>query len=171
MKKKSINRNAKAVVAASLAALPMLSSPGVTYGQKGAAPAATEMSTKAIQKMPSYYKLADVIQKIKGNLWLAGVGDGHTIYEKSDGSMFYLDEKTGDMHQVSPEVFHKGDSKDTRSRATSNTYIKIDFGDYKLSNKLTILGVDAKGNVVHQKPDGSTFTVDKRTGHVTLIKQ
>ena len=162
MKKKTsvTGRRTKAAVAATLMAVPMLSSPGVTYGQKGAPPSTTEMKSTDMHKMPSnYLKFSEVMEKHKGDLWLAGVGDGHTIYQKQNGEMFYIDTKTGDMKPVSSDVFHKGETKDkkTHSYEKQQTYIKFD--GIKGESKVKLLGVDAKGNVVHQKPNGEKFVV------------
>ncbi len=180
MKKKTTQRRAKAAVAATLMALPMLSSPGVIYGQKGA-PATTEVGTNVVIKSsPEMWKYSSIYQKIKGDLWLAGVGDGHTIYEKQNGDMFYIDTKTGDMKPVSSDVFHKhfrpnpaGDGT-TEQKSTGGGYEKqtyVKFDGIKGESKVKLLGVDAKGNVVHQKSNGEIFTVDNKTGHITLIKQ
>ena len=167
MKKKTGNtqRRVKAAVAATLMAMPMLSSPGVSYGQKGT-PAP---QTKAAYE--GYLKFSDSFHKHKGDLWLAGVGDGHTIYEKSNGEMFYIDGQTGDMKEVSSDVFHKGETKDDKKASgyeKQHTYIKLD--GVKGESKVKLLGVDANGDVVHQKPNGEMFTVNKKTGHVTLMK-
>lgn len=166
MKKKTsvTGRRTKAAVAATLMALPMLSSPGVTYGQKGT-PAP---QTKAAYE--GYLKFSSVMEKHKGNLYLAGVGDGHTIYQKENGEMFYIDTKTGDMKSVSSDVFHKGETKDkkTHSYEKQQTYIKFD--GIKGESKVKLLGVDANGDVVHQKPNGEKFIVDEATGHVTVLK-
>lgn len=178
MKKKTTQRRAKAAVAATLMAVPMLSSPGVIYGQKGApAPSTTEMkSTDMHIKMSNnYLKFTSVMEKHKGDLWLAGVGDGHTIYEKSNGEMFYIDTKTGDMKEVSSKVFHKHspdlgrrDAKSVDGGMIKGEYIKFD--GIKGESKVKLLGVDAKGNVVHQKPGGEIFIVDESTGHITVLK-
>ncbi len=174
MKKKTIQRRAKAAVAATLMAMPMLSSPGVTYGQKGAPPpSTTEMkSTDMHMKMPTHYlKYSDSFEKHKGNLYLAGVGDGHTIYQKENGDMFYIDTKTGDMKEVSSKVFHKESPillKNVDGGNIKGEYHKFD--GVKGESKVKLLGVDAKGNVVHQKPNGEKFIVDESTGHITVLK-
>lgn len=177
MKKKTTQRRAKAAVAATLMVMPMLSSPGVIYGQKGT-PATTEVGTKAIMKSSPdlYMKFSENFEKHKGDLWLAGVGDGHTIYEKSNGDMFYIDTKTGDMKEVSSKVFakhtpdirRKGTKSDDGGYIKQETYIKLDA--VKGESKVKLLGVDAKGNVVHQKPNGEIFIVDESTGHITVLK-
>ncbi|HEY6172245.1 MAG TPA: hypothetical protein VIX80_08310 [Candidatus Kapabacteria bacterium] len=165
MKKKTTERRVKAAVAATLMAMPMLSSPGVSYGQKGT-PAP---QTKAAYE--GYLKFSDSFHKHKGDLWIAGVGDGHTIYEKPNGEMFYIDTKTGDMKEVSSKVFmkHTPDAKSVEGGyIKQETYIKFD--GVKGESKVKLLGVDAKGNVVHQKPNGEKFIVDEATGHVTVLK-
>jgi hypothetical protein len=170
MKKKTTKRRAKAAVAATLMAMPMLSSPGVIYGQKGTpAPTTTEMKSAEMHKMPNnYLKFSESFHKIKGDLWLAGVGDGHTIYEKSNGEMFYIDEQTGDMKEVSSKVFMKVEADKKTSSFEKQHYIKFD--GIKGESQVKLLGVDADGNVVHQKPNGEMFTVNKKTGHITLMK-
>lgn len=181
MKKKTTQRRTKAAVAATLMAMPMLSSPGLIYGQKGAPP--TEVGTKAmIKSSPDmYWKFSENFHKHKGDLWLAGVGDGHTIYEKPNGEMFYIDTKTGDMKEVSSKVFHKavipgvshGRPQDKADKSVDGGMIKgeyIKFDGIKGESKVKLLGVDANGDVVHQKPNGEMFTVNKKTGHITLMK-
>jgi hypothetical protein len=171
MKKKTTQRRAKAAVAATLMAMPMLSSPGVIYGQKGT-PAPTEVGTNAMIKTSPdmYLKYSDTFIKLKGDLWLAGVGDGHTIYEKSNGEMFYIDTKTGDMKEVSADAFHKGETKDKKTNSYEKQHTYIKFDGIKGESKVKLLGVDSKGNVVHQKPNGEKFIVDENDGHVTVLK-
>lgn len=172
MKKKTTQRRAKAAVAATLMVVPMLSSPGVTYGQKGTPPPTTSGAKSTdMHKMPTnYLKFSEVMEKHKGDLWLAGVGDGHTIYQKSNGEMFYIDTKTGDMKEVSSDVFIKGESKDDKKSSSYHKMAYIKFDGIKGESKVKLLGVDANGDVVHQKPNGEKFIVDEKTGHVTVLK-
>ncbi len=162
-KNRHTSRAKKAAVAVTLLGTPMFATPGFVYGQK-ADPAST---SKASRSVNMYLKFTDVFEKYKGDLYIAGVGEGHTIYEKSNGDMFYIDTETGNMKPVSSKVFMKVENSDKRS-SSGNTYIKFD--GIKGESKVKILGVDANGNVVHQKENGDKFTVNLKTGHVTLIK-
>jgi len=110
MKKTTNNkkRNAKAAVAATMMAVPILSMPAQGIAQKTPATTETTTSTTAPTKPPRFvFKFESAFEKMKGDLWIAGVGDGHTIYQNSRGEYFYIDPNTGDMKTVTGKHFDK----------------------------------------------------------------
>lgn len=164
MKKTPKNqRNTKAAIVATLLTAPMLATPAVTYGQRGET-APTEKSAKVTKGSNAYFKFGHIDQKTGSDLTIIGVGDGRTIYEKPNGDKFYIDTETGDMKAVSDKYWIKWRDAGTDSKRSSN-YLKI-----KMNEAFKIVGVDADGNVIHEKPNGDRFKVHTNTGHVTLIK-
>ena len=164
MKKKgSKSSGNKAAIVATMLAVPMISTPAVVYGQKGETPAPASKMKRAEN---GYIKFANLQHKVGSeSVTILGVSDGHTIYEKPNGSKFYIEPETGDMKIVSEKHWIKMTSS---SRASSDIFIKFD--GIKGESSVTLVGVDADGNVIHQKPDGTQFKVHTKTGHVTLLK-
>lgn len=166
MKKKSSKKSGgnKAAIVATMLAVPMISTPAMVYGQKGETPAPIAKTKRAEN---SYIKFANLQHKIGSpTVAIIGVGDGHTIYEKPNGDKFYIEPETGDMKSISENYWIKMTSNTTR--ASSDMFIKLD--GIKGESAVTIVGVDADGSVIHQKPDGTQFKVHTKTGHVTLMK-
>ncbi|HET6513166.1 MAG TPA: hypothetical protein VFH43_13310 [Candidatus Kapabacteria bacterium] len=162
MKKKNSPGN-KAALVATMLTVPMIATPGAIYAQRGEK-ISKETETKSTKN--SYIKFADLQHKIgTKNVTILGVGDGNTIYEKPNGTKFYIDPSTGDMVTVSEMAWIKMTSS---SRASSDMFLKID--GIKGESTVTLVGVDADGSVIHQKPDGTQFKVHQKSGHVTLLK-
>jgi hypothetical protein len=164
MKKKSskTSRGNKAAIVATMLAVPMLLTPAVVYSQKGETPAPAKLS----KGTNGYIKFANLQHKIGSEtVSILGVGDGHTIYEKPNGDKFYIEPSTGDMKPISDRAWIK---MTDNTRASADMFLKID--GVKGETALVLIGLDADGSVIHQKPDGTQFKVHTKTGHVTLMK-
>lgn len=155
-------RNTKAAIVATLLTAPMLATPAVTYGQRGET-TPTEKSAKESKGSNTYFKFGHIDQKTGSDLTIIGVGDGRTIYEKPNGDKFYIDTETGDMKTVSDNYWMKWREETASARKRVN-YIKIQAKDFK------IVGVDADGEVIHEKPNGQRFRVNTATGDITIQK-
>ncbi|MCE7902439.1 MAG: hypothetical protein DYH20_07220 [Gammaproteobacteria bacterium PRO9] len=163
-------KKSKVAVAAALAAVPMFATPGITYGQRAA-----RMPAPATESAQSHLKFSDSFVKIKGDFSIAGVGDNHIIYQRPNGEYFYIDEQTGDIKQLPSDGPRKMTTADQGARAA-----KVDSFTWKMSfvkfdgaegdSKVTLLGVDANGDIVNQRANGEKFTVNRKTGHITLMK-
>jgi hypothetical protein len=158
-----IKRGNKAAIVATMLAVPMISTPAMVYGQKGETPAPAAKMKRAEN---SYLKFANLQHKIGSeSVTILGVGDGNTIYEKPNGSKFYIDPRTGDMKPVSEKHWIK---MTTSTQASVDMFIKLD--GVKGESAVKLVGVDADGSVIHQRPDGTQFKVHQKTGHITLMK-
>ena len=179
MKKPSskTSRNTKAAIAATIMAVPIFGMPSKGLTQVRTT-TETPMEGKAVKTL---WKHSAVLEKHKGDIWLAGVGDGHTIYQNSQSDFFYIDPNTGDMKFLSNDYFYKGDSKDTKgsTRKTfvlphvlekSGTASRSGGGHIKMEAKVKLLGVDNKGNVINENSKGEKFYLNQTTGDMVFVK-
>ena len=98
--------------------------------------------------------------KHKGEFSVAGVGDGHVVFEDERGNLFYIDDTTGDQKFVSREIFMKVEL----NRAAKTV------AWHKLSGKVTILGVDQDGKTIMSNAGGEKFYLDAATGDMIFVK-
>ena len=98
--------------------------------------------------------------KHKSEYSVAGVGDGHVVFEDERGNLFYVDGATGDQKFVSRDIFMKLEL----NRAAKTV------AWHKLSGKVTILGVDQDGKTIMSNPDGEKFYLDAATGDMIFVK-
>lgn len=178
------NRRSNATVAAALLALPMAAmatTPAVPVAGQVAAPtearAASNPEAAARSKTAApYFKFQAAFLKLQGGTWIAGVGDGHAIYENSRGEYFYVEPGTGDLKTVSKDYFLKGNLTDGRARQVPGACEKSapatrrSASAYKLCAQVTLLGVDAQGNVIQQNAKGENFYLNPVTGDMVFVK-
>lgn len=167
------SRNTKAAIAATIMAVPIFGMPSKGLTQVRSA---TEAPTKGTAGKV-FMKLSAVLDKHKGDVWLAGVGDGHTIYQNSRSEFFYIDPNTGDMKFLSKDYFHKepfGSTKKTfvlpHVLEKSGTMNRSDGGHIKMEAKVKLLGVDEKGNVIQQNSKGEKFYLSLTNGDMVFVK-
>ncbi len=178
------NRRSNATMAAALLALPMAAmatTQAVPVAGQVAAPAEARAATKpesvvqAKSAVP-YMKFEAAFLKITGENWIAGVGDGHTIYQNSRGEYFYVEPSTGDLKTVSKDYVFKFVGTDTRTRQVSGALAKEgaatrrSSATYKMHIEVTLLGVDGQGNVIQQNAKGEKFYLNPTTGDMVFVK-
>lgn len=100
--------------------------------------------------------------KHKGEYSVAGVGDGHVVFEDERGNLFYIDDATGDQKFVSRDIFIKVEL----DRAGKS----VPWQKHKHSAKVTILGVDQGGKTIMSNAQGEKFTLDTATGDMIFVK-
>lgn len=174
-KAQSAAKAGRVVLAAALLSMPAVMVPQQAAAQSTVGPPisptnpAPPMGTvrKAGGKHAEFLKLA-------GTFTVMGVGDGHTIFQAADGSMFYLDPTTGDKRSVAVDYFLKiGDIKGAeravgvKNGGRAGGMLKVKFTDVIITS---IVGGDANGNPVMQNARNETFTLDPRTGDKVFIK-
>ncbi len=167
MKKKSStsSRGNKAAIVATILAVPMISTPSEVYAQRGEKETKVQRA-ETTRTSDTFIKFQSLQQKVgSSSVSIIGVGDGHTIYQRPNGTKFYVDPETGDMKSVSDKYWIKMTETTT---AAHDMFIKLD--GIKGESSVKLVGVDADGSVIHQKPDGTQFKVHTKTGHVTLLK-
>ena len=99
--------------------------------------------------------------KHKGEFSVAGVEGGHVVFEDERGNLFYVDDATGDQKFVSRQIVHKGQRNEAAKSAQ--------FG-YKLSGKVSILGIDRSGKTIMSNKGGDKFYLDAATGDMIFVK-
>lgn len=177
-------RHSKAVVAAAMLALPMaalattgaMSAAGKVAAPTEAKPAS--MAPPALQaRAPGYrFKYEAAFVKMKGEKWIAGVGDGHTIYQNSRGEYFYVEPGTGDLKTVSADYFMKVSGTDRKEFVLPHVLAKLGVARSsgavadKLGSEVTLLGVDGQGNVIQQNSRGDKFYLNLTTGDMVFVK-
>ncbi len=112
--------------------------------------------------------------KLAGTYTVMGVGEGHTIFKAADGSMFYLDPRTGDKRSVAVDMFIKIGAFKDKSPSTASKQVGGGGGAGKVNvqdiNFTSIIGLDAAGNAVMRNARNEVFTLDPRTGNQIFIK-
>ena len=109
----------------------------------------------------AYIKLTSEF-KHKSEYSIAGVGDGHVVFEDERGNLFYVDDATGDQKFVSRKIFMKVEL----NRADKS----VPWQKSKNTAKVTILGVDQDGKTIMSNPGGEKFYLDVATGDMIFVK-
>lgn len=99
--------------------------------------------------------------KHRGEYAVAGVGDGHIVFEDERGNLFYVDKSTGDQKFVSRKVFSK---VEIQRVGHPGLWIK------RMGGKITLLGVDQDGKVIMANKRGEKFYIDPATGDMIFVK-
>ena len=100
--------------------------------------------------------------KLKGEYSVAGVGDGHVVFEDGSGNLFYLDDATGDQKFVDRNIFMKMEF----DRAAKS----VPWQKSKNTAKVTILGVDENGKTIMSNARGEKFYLEAATGDMIFVK-
>ena len=153
----------RSTIAASLLAVPLMSGTGIAAPSPPSDPAITLM--QPVQE-PAL-KFASVYVKITEKFVIAGLDNARTVYRNSRGEVFYLDPSTGDMKFLSAEAWSKYTATLT---VTGKPLIAVKVDGSKYSSPVTLLGVDAKGNVVQRNSRGETFHLNPINGDMVIVK-
>jgi hypothetical protein len=163
------NRNRRAAtssgaaLAAVMLAAPALAAPPVEATAQSPAPASRssgyEKQTSATRsvghiKFKSEYKHKD-------DYSVAGVGDGHIVFEDERGKLFYVDDASGDQQFVSRDYVVKLHKDWSNARA----------GLHKMMSTVHIVGVDQDGRTIMSNAVGETFTLDAATGDMIFVRK
>ena len=165
-RKRSAAASSGAALAAVLLAAPGLAAP--TPNQQAGQSPASESSARSTgyekQMSPtrSYGPFKDKSEfKHKGEFSIAGVEGGHVVFEDERGSLFYVDDATGDQKFVSHKFVIKM-QRDATGKSVHHTQ--------KLSAKVTIVGVDQNGKTIMRNAGGDKFYLDAATGDMIFVK-
>ena len=164
-------RSAAASSGAALAAV-MLAAPGLAapaLDQPAGQSVASESSARSAgyEKQHGQARFYCCIKlkaefKHKGEYSVAGVGDGHVVFEDARGKLFYVDDATGDQKFVSRSIFIKVEM-DRAGKA-------VPWQKHKNTEKVTILGVDQDGKTIMSNARGEKFYLDAATGDMIFVK-
>ena len=165
---KTRNRRSAASSSAALAAV-MLSAPALAAPAPAApldqSPAPASRSSgfeKHLSDTRSvgYIKLQSEY-KHKDEYSVAGVGEGHVVFEDERGQLFYVDDATGDQKFVSRHYVLK----------LTNIQAGDGFRPHKMMDKVTIVGLDQDGRTIMSNPAGENFYLDAATGDMIFVKK
>lgn len=168
-RKRSVAASSGAALAAVMLAAPGLAAqPAATPADQAAgqspAPASASRSTGFEKRMSATRSVSHIKFKSefkhKDEYSVAGVGDGHVVFEDERGQLFYVDDATGDQKFVSRNAFMKirKDAIDAR------------IGTHKMMTVVHILGVDQDGKTIMSNPAGEKFYLDAATGDMIFVK-
>ena len=165
-RKRSAAASSGAALAAVLLAAPGLAAP--TPDQQAGQSPASESSArnpgyeKQMSPTRSHGPFKDKSEfKHKGEFSIAGLEGGHVVFEDGRGSLFYVDEATGDQKFVSRKFVIKM-QRDATGKSVHFTQ--------KLSAKVTIVGVDQDGKTIMRNAGGDKFYLDAATGDMIFVK-
>ena len=99
--------------------------------------------------------------KHKDEYSVAGVGDGHVVFEDERGQLYYVDDATGDQKFVSRKVAVK----------LHRDWASDRIGTHKEKIKYSILGLDQDGRTIMSNPAGENFYLDTATGDMIFVKK
>ena len=164
-RKRSAAASSGAALVAVMLAAPGLAAPALDQkaGQSPASESAARSAGYEKQmgqtRSYAYIKLKSEF-KHKSEYSVAGVGDGHVVFEDERGNLFYVDDATGDQKFVSRDIFMKLEL----NRAAKTV------AWHKLSGKVTILGVNQDGKTIMSNAGGEKFYLDAATGDMIFVK-
>lgn len=158
---------AKVALAATMMTIPMVAAPQKASAQEAKTDA--PLMTKRAESVHLYLKYSDMMEKHKGGVEIVGVEDRHVVYKNTAGDLFWIDPATGDQRSLSSDYYMK--IKSNRSSGYMKYHgIKGESNEHKQESKVTLLGVDAKGNVVQQNARGEKFYLNASTGDMVFVK-
>ena len=169
-RKRSAATSSSAALAAVMLAAPGLAAPAAAAAPvdqatgQSAAPASASRSTGHEKQMSATRSVGHIKFKsefkYKDEYSVAGVGDGHVVFEDERGQLFYVDDATGDQKFVSRKVAVK----------LHRDWASDRIGTHKMQIKYSILGVDQDGRTIMSNADGEKFYLDAATGDMIFIK-
>ena len=169
-RKRSTASSSGAALAAVMLATPGLAAPpaAAPIGQtaeQSPAPASASRSADYEKQMSAtrsvgHFKFKSEY-KHKDEYSVAGVGDGHVVFEDERGQLFYVDDATGDQKFVSRHYVVK----------LHRDWASDRIGTHKMMTMVHILGVDQDGRTIMSNPAGENFTLDAATGDMIFVKK
>lgn len=126
--------------------------------------------SNADAKTISNLKYSEIFIKIRDEWKIVGMEQGTALYKNAKGQYFTIDPNTGDMKFISSDFFMKFDYIKANAARTANKLTHIKFEGIKGEMKVTVLGVDPKGNVIQQNSKGEKFFLDAMTGDMVFVK-
>lgn len=144
-KKSHFKQNTKIAIAATMLSIPMLYSPATIIAQE----------KKSIQSQQEpVLKFANLFLKWKfSDVLITGIANNHTIYKNNKGECFWVDPNNGDLKFL-PKDWDK----------------KEKWVPIKMSTKVSLLGVDSRGNVIQKNNKGEKFYLNSKTGDMVFVK-
>ncbi len=161
-KKQRFGAKSKMAFAATMLAVPMFATPQMAQaGLTGTVSAQqTNVSHTGKEAAPAE-NVSLNFTKISQACEIIGVQGGHTVYKNNAGKYFWIDPSTGNQNFLSADMFLKFGEKSS----SASEWIK-----FKDTSEVTILGVDAKGHVIHRNSRGEKFYLNQANGDMIFVK-
>ena len=154
---KKTGKRLKVILATSAAlAIPMFVTPPVSFAQDST----TSVTRK---KHIANIKWADALQKLGSDLTIAGMDGTQTVFKKTDGTMFTVDQKTGDLKTVS-----KNNTVKLTNANVSRSEIKGSVTQ-KGRDEISLVGVDSDSHLLMKNKQGDTFYLNQQ-GDMVFVK-
>ncbi len=147
--------HSKAMVAAAVIGLPLAGLPSVAAAQIETRLPTTSITTIRPLELQLVVKLSE---KDLVTATIMGMYSGRPVYTNTRGEYFYLEPLTGDFHFLTAEQ--------------TTTFLKSagTVTEKTRSSTVTILGLDASGNVIQRNALGQTFYLNSKTGDMVFVK-
>ena len=116
--------------------------------------------------MAPVIKFAGVFPKYGSTLTAAGMLNGRPVFKTAQGEFFQVDPQTGNLkfHTAASLGYLKMDDWERRAPAKAGPFIKL-----KGEQRVSVLGVDAQGNVLQQNSRGEKFFLNAH-GNMVFVK-
>lgn len=155
-----------AALAAVMLAAPALAAPPVDQATaQSPAPATASRSTGYEKQMSATRSVGHIKfqseYKHKDDYSVAGVGDGHVVFEDQRGQLFYVDDATGDQKFVERRFVVK----------LHRDWASDRMGTHKMMTVVHILGIDQDGRTIMSNAAGENFYLDAATGDMIFVKK
>ena len=147
------NNSKSSIVTAAVIGIPLAALPSVGIGQT---PAPISKTTDI--SVPRQLQTATIkLFKSPLQATIVGMDDGHPVYTNTRGEYFYVQAKTGDFQYLSADQ--------TAAFIKAGTTLAG-----KGRTSVTIVGMDANGNVLQKNAAGETFYLNAKTGDMVFVK-
>ncbi len=163
-RKSRVGASSASALAASILAMPLMAAP--SGAQSGARTDQSVVASQAGQSGNPALKFASIYQKESERFTIVGLDDSHPVYRNAKGQYFYLDPATGDMKFLSSDYYQKFTTTVKAGRGVSVKMLKLQ----KYAGKVSLSGIDARGNVVQKNSRGEKFYLDPTTGDMVFVK-
>lgn len=147
------NNSKSSVVTAAVIGIPLAALPSAAMAQTPTPIAKTTGISVPRQLQAATIKLFDSPLQAT----IVGMSDGHPVYTNARGEYFYLQPKTGDFQYLSADQ--------TAAFIKAGTTLAG-----KGRTSVTIVGMDANGNVLQKNAAGETFYLNAKTGDMVFVK-
>ena len=150
------NNSKSSVVTAAVIGLPLAALPSAALAQTPTPISkTTDISTVRPLQTGIIIKLAF---KSPLQATIVGMSDGHPVYTNAKGEHFYVQPTTGDFQYL------------TKDQTAAFIKAGTTLAGKGRTSSVTILGIDASGNVIQKNASGETFYLNSKTGDMVFVK-
>jgi hypothetical protein len=166
-KSRPVVSSASALVA-SILAVPLIAVPGNAWVPRGAGAGSSLAASPTAQPVNPPLKFSSVYVKIAERFAIVGLDNTHPVYKNARGEYFYLDPSTGDMKFLSSDFYQKFSSTASALNGMPVKTLRLDGSKY--GGRVSLIGIDARGNVVQKNSRGERFYLNPINGDIVFVK-